>query len=187
MTFEEDEAVVADYEKTYHRKEARSSLPWQGWKGHTYSLIATTFPSEEFTLAELNAAAIKQGIKSLHPNNKHIEAKLRQQCQELVKEGVLKRVRPGVYRFTPNGKPATSSPAKEPAKRCSNCGGNIFISPPPVYDEQAPLECGNCGEPEQTAPAILSIDEAPFIIDSEASMEKALQKIRRANMGRRSE
>jgi type II restriction enzyme len=55
-------------------------------------------PTEEFDLPA--AYAFERELRLLHPRNKNVEPKMRQQLQILVAQGVLARTRPGRYRKT---------------------------------------------------------------------------------------
>ena len=55
-------------------------------------------PSEEFNLAEVYS--FEEELRLLHPRNRHVRPKLRQQLQILTRNGLIIRVRPGIYRKT---------------------------------------------------------------------------------------
>lgn len=53
---------------------------------------------EEFRLADVYDFEAELAL--LHPKNKHVKPKIRQQIQLLVKNGLVTRIRPGLYRKT---------------------------------------------------------------------------------------
>lgn len=55
-------------------------------------------PHEKVTLEWLYG--FEKQFRKLHPENRAVKAKLRQTCQFLVKEGLLRRVSPGLYEVT---------------------------------------------------------------------------------------
>lgn len=54
--------------------------------------------SEEFELTEVYS--FERELKLMHPRNLNVRPKIRQQLQILVAQGLLERIRPGVYRKT---------------------------------------------------------------------------------------
>jgi len=64
------------------------------WIRDLLALIAR-FPHPEFTLGELYDHEAE--LARLHPKNRHIRAKIRQQLQILVRRRILRRAAPGVY------------------------------------------------------------------------------------------
>lgn len=55
--------------------------------------------SEQFTLADLYR--FDRELRLMHPRNRNVRPKIRQQLQLLVAQGLLDRIRPGTYRKTP--------------------------------------------------------------------------------------
>jgi type II restriction enzyme len=66
-----------------------------GWTADVWEVVCGL--SRTFELDEVYEQGEPQ-LKKLHRNNKHIKAKIRQQLQKLRDLGLIKFVRPGVYR-----------------------------------------------------------------------------------------
>jgi hypothetical protein len=77
------------------RQEGRATREWLPDVISSVRRIA----SEEFSLAEVYQDVPL--LRDLHPSNRNIQPKIRQQLQILVAQGMLERVRPGIYRKTP--------------------------------------------------------------------------------------
>jgi type II restriction enzyme len=66
----------------------------RGWNRDILALLQT-LPTASFRLDE--AYAFENQLRDLHPENRNIRPKIRQQLQILVARGVLRRKSPGVY------------------------------------------------------------------------------------------
>lgn len=66
----------------------------RGWNRDILALLQT-LPSTSFRLDE--AYAFENQLKDLHPGNRNIRPKIRQQLQILVARGILIREEPGIY------------------------------------------------------------------------------------------
>jgi len=66
-----------------------------GWRLDTFNVVSE-IPANIFKLEQVYA--YKQHLQELHPENRNVEAKIRQQLQELRDLGLIEFVRPGLYR-----------------------------------------------------------------------------------------
>jgi len=66
----------------------------RGWTSDVLKCVEE-LASKEFTLNE--AYDFKDYLQELHPDNRHIEAKIRQQLQVLRDNGIVRFVSPGKY------------------------------------------------------------------------------------------
>lgn len=92
-------------ERTVHAQWARYSRLEdlhgdRGWLRDTLACIQR-LDKPEFVLDEIYA--FEGALSALHPQNRNIRPKIRQQLQILCREGVIARARPGVYRDLSNG------------------------------------------------------------------------------------
>lgn len=74
---------------------AEFHLRQRGWLVHVMQCL-DAIPTQEFSLADVYAFADQ--LQVLHPENRHIEAKIRQQLQLLRNQGVLEFIGRGQYR-----------------------------------------------------------------------------------------
>jgi type II restriction enzyme len=72
------------------------SLESKGWLSDILTVVRSL--PREFSLAD--AYAFEGKLANLHPDNRHVKEKIRQQLQILRDNGVLEFVRPGRYRAT---------------------------------------------------------------------------------------
>lgn len=86
-------AVERRYQETAFM--AKMALRQRGWLLHVMQCL-DDIKGEEFSLADVYAFA--ERLSALHPENRHIEAKIRQQLQVLRDKGVLEFVGRGHYR-----------------------------------------------------------------------------------------
>jgi type II restriction enzyme len=70
----------------------------KGWLRDTLACIQK-LEKQEFHLDELYS--FEENLSQLHPRNRHIQPKIRQQLQVLCREGIVERLEPGVYRKLP--------------------------------------------------------------------------------------
>jgi type II restriction enzyme len=68
----------------------------RGWTLDVLNVVRS-LGKTEFALSEVYARS--KELAKLHPNNHHIDEKIRQQLQELRKLGLLKFLKPGIYRL----------------------------------------------------------------------------------------
>ncbi|MDE1822199.1 MAG: restriction endonuclease [Euryarchaeota archaeon] len=66
-----------------------------GWLRDVLSCVLK-LGSDEFRLADIYSYAVELG--ELHPRNRNVEPKIRQQLQVLCREGLVERLAPGLYR-----------------------------------------------------------------------------------------
>jgi len=66
-----------------------------GWRLDTFSVVSK-IPANIFKLEQVYAC--KQDLQELHPENRNVEAKIRQQLQELRDLGLIEFLGGGVYR-----------------------------------------------------------------------------------------
>ncbi len=93
---EEKEAVLANWKKTIFLREQKE-LSAKGWLLDVMRM-AERIGKQEFTLDEIYA--FEDELSILHPDNKHIKDKIRQQLQVLRDKEYLMFVSPGRYRLT---------------------------------------------------------------------------------------
>jgi type II restriction enzyme len=91
------ERAVREVRADYRRLEplTRRTVENRGWTLDVLRCVREV-DSEEFTLAEIYA--FEDALTDLHPKNRHVRDKIRQQLQVLRDLGVLEFVRPGEYR-----------------------------------------------------------------------------------------
>ncbi|MHC4617227.1 MAG: hypothetical protein ACYTEQ_05680 [Planctomycetota bacterium] len=77
------------------KKQKRAIDHLSGWQLDVYQAICG-LPGRTFKLADVYGQ--KARLQKRHPENKNIEAKIRQQLQKLRDLGIIEFVRPGVYR-----------------------------------------------------------------------------------------
>ncbi len=89
------EKVIADWNKTLFLREEKEILA-KGWLLDIMRCI-DDFGKKHFTLSEIYA--YERTLSKLHPENKHIKDKIRQQLQILRERGYLEFVSRGNYRI----------------------------------------------------------------------------------------
>lgn len=87
----------------------------RGWLADTLAFVDHLPPDRPFHLSE--AYGFAGELRELHPNNRHIEPKIRQQLQLLVAHGLLRRVRRGLYERIPHRPDPSSGMAPLPGSR----------------------------------------------------------------------
>ncbi len=87
------EVVVRRYKETSFM--ARSRIQQRGWLIHMMQCL-DKIKAQEFSLSDVYS--FTEQLRMLHPENHHIEAKIRQQLQILRDEGILEFVGRGRYR-----------------------------------------------------------------------------------------
>jgi type II restriction enzyme len=93
--FRSPRAVRAQYRKL--RPLQNLGVKKRGWTLDTLNALRT-LKREEFSLAD--AYSLVPALSKLHPANRHVRDKIRQQLQELRDFGFLEFVSRGYYRFT---------------------------------------------------------------------------------------
>lgn len=91
---ESKEKVLAEWKKTLFLREEKE-ISAKGWLLDVMRCV-DKLDKREFTLDE--AYAFENELSQLHPENKHIKDKIRQQLQILRDKGYLKFVEPGKYK-----------------------------------------------------------------------------------------
>lgn len=92
---EPKEKVLADWKKTLFLREEKE-ISAKGWLLDVMRCV-DNIGKKEFTLDEVYAFEIE--LSQLHPENKHIKDKIRQQLQFLRDKGYLDFVSRGYYRL----------------------------------------------------------------------------------------
>lgn len=93
---EKKEKVLADWKKTLFLREEKE-IAARGWLLDVMRCVEKIGKSK-FTLDE--AYAFEEELRILHPENKHITDKIRQQLQRLRDRGYLKFVGRGIYQLS---------------------------------------------------------------------------------------
>ena len=87
---------MVEVRRDFAQLTAFSQLPFsrRGWAGAVLSIVKA-LGKKTFTLTDLYA--YKSKLHELYPANQHIEPKIRQQLQVLLKLGFLERSQRGTY------------------------------------------------------------------------------------------
>ena len=94
---ERDHAVVQEQWGRFNFVASQNART-RGWLTDVFSCVRQVGKAE-FSLRDIYA--FEDELRRLHPENRNIQPKIRQQLQLLIRHGVVRRVRPGVYQ--PNG------------------------------------------------------------------------------------
>lgn len=92
---EQKEKVLAEWKKTLFLREEKE-ISAKGWLLDVMRCVEK-LDKQEFTINDIYAFAGELG--RLHPDNKHIEDKIRQQLQVLRDKGYLEFISRGIYRL----------------------------------------------------------------------------------------
>jgi type II restriction enzyme len=88
--------VLQKWQKTAFIKKIKKP-EFKGWILDTMNCIET-LNKKEFSLGEIYQ--FEKDLEKIHPENRNIKAKIRQQLQFLRDKGFLKFIKPGVYSLT---------------------------------------------------------------------------------------